>query len=160
MNLDRFKLAAAAIDWTDLLNTSDINIANDIFETHIRKILDSEAPVVSRQIQMKNKRWITKQTRDQMTARDYARQTASQSQSVEDWQLYRKLRNKCTALSRSDTLKKNYQKLLENDKNDVSKLYSNIKQQLGWVSNGPPQALIIEGRLSNSSKKMTRSPAS
>ena len=60
MNIGRFRSDIAAIDWSSLYATSDINLAYHIFKSKFRAILDSEAPLISRQIKNKNKKWVKK----------------------------------------------------------------------------------------------------
>ena len=51
----------------------------------------------------------------------------------------------------------NFKKLFEShqDGSDISNLYTKVKHQLGWTSNGPPQSLKIDGKVNSSSKQMT-----
>ena len=155
MNLDRFKSNIANIDWSELLNTQDLNIAYNIFESEMRKYLDMEAPIISRVIKIKNKKWISKNTKDQMKLRDHARDKASTTQLETDWQLYKSLRNSCSKMTRTD--KNEYYRKLFNEHEDghnISKLYQKVKHQIGWTTNGPPQTLVIDGKPTSSSKKM------
>ena len=50
----------------------------------------------------------------------------------------------------------NFKKVFEyhESENNTSKLYSSVKSQLGWNNNGPPQSLVIKGKISNSSREM------
>ena len=140
------------IDWTDLLEESDINLANNIFEEKIKNILDKAAPMRVSQIKIKNKSWITKTTRDVMKERDLARNVASQLQRDQDWSEYRRLRNKCNALTKSDK-KKHFNDLFDlNSKSNISELYKNVKSQLGWKTSGPPQSLLIKDKIVKTSE--------
>ena len=90
LDWDIIKSEAEAIDWTELLETENLDLANNIFENKIRGILDSRASVISRKIKVKNKIWICNESKDQLNLRDRAREKASQSQLDTDWEEYRR----------------------------------------------------------------------
>ena len=155
LDMNLVKAEAAMINWSQLLETENIDLANNIFEEELKVILDRHMPIISRQISHRNKKWIRKSTRDEMSLRDRARQTANQSQSDNDWRIYRTLRNRCTQSVKKD--KKDHFTDIFNkldEKQDINKLYSNVKTQLGWSTNGPPTSLLVNGRTTCSSQKM------
>ena len=157
MNLERYKMEVANIDWTEFFQTNDLNVANYIFETKIRQILDREAPLISRQMKMKHKSWIISETRRIMKVRDTARDLAVRSQMNSDWNKYRLLRNKCTVMAKQDKMK-HYKDLFGKHEGGkyISRLYNKVKFQLGWNSSGPPQTLIINGKPTSSTRRMTQ----
>ena len=155
MNWDIIKEEASKIDWGELLSCNNLDIVNNIFESNIRDILDRQSPVISRKIKMKNKIWISSESLDEMKVRYAARERAAQTQLPTDWETYRKSKNKCTRLNIADK-RRHFEQTFSKVKSgqDVQKLYRKVKTQLGWTSGGPPQALIIDGKLNCASKPM------
>ena len=102
LNWEEIKKEAGDIDWSNLLETDNLNAANNIFESEIRGILDAKAPIISRKIYMKNKIWISERCKDEMKVRDSAREKASRSQLPDDWDSYRRSKNLCTRLVKED----------------------------------------------------------
>ena len=84
-----------------------------------------------------------------------AQKTASRSGTVEDWELYKQLRNSVTAQLRED--KVSWQKSkLESCENigDTGKLWKNVLGWLNWTSTSSPTKLLSEGNLETSPSKM------
>ena len=144
---------AADIDWTEMLNSENLDLANDFFEREIKEIMNDKMPLIVRQMNKKDKKWIKKETRDEMNLRDRLRETANQSQSQLDWNLYRTQRNKCTKIVRENK-KEHFENLFKKceDTRDVGKLYNTVKSQLGWNTNGPPTSMLVDGKITKSSQ--------
>ena len=132
----------------NLYSCTDINLAYDFFATKIGDILNHMAPF--RKIQIRNKitPWVSSNTKTLMVERDAARKSASDSNSPEDWQKYRKLRNKCTSEVSKDK-NKFLEKQFENfeSKNDLKSIYSQVKNNMGWKNSGPPTVFKTENGL-------------
>ena len=126
-----------------------------MFETTVRFFFDSEAPMVARVRNPKNKCWIKSETKLLMRERDSARDKAAGSQMNCDWINFRKLRNQCSVAARRDK-KQYYKELFQRHENgkDITNLYRKVKYQLGWNSGGPTHSLVSDGKLTSSSKKM------
>ena len=60
---------------------------------------------------------------------------------MEDWRLFRAVRNQVTARSRSD--KKNWE---ENKLEKGGDMWKTVKSWLGWKNSGPPNKLFYDGR--------------
>ena len=69
-NSETFKEMVAGIDWTDILESNDMDISYDLFETKIRNILDHLTPMKKVQISSKHKSWLTDSTRELIVQRD------------------------------------------------------------------------------------------
>ena len=80
--------------------------------------------------------------------RDTFREKAIHSQLDEDWTIYREWRNKCTDSVRKNK-KEHFLNLFENMEKggDVKGLYRSTKEQLGWLSGGPPSPRTYIARL-------------
>ena len=82
-----------------------------------------------------------------MERRDILRDRAVSSQSPADWNLFKIMKNKCTASLKRDKKQHyiNLYKKFENE-NDVSNLYKTTKHQLGWKSGVTPESFLIDGK--------------
>ena len=109
-------------------------------------MLDSEAPMRMVQTRTSYNKFIQDSTKVTMAERDRARVAAKLSEKEEDWALYRKLRNRCTALQKSDRVEyyKNVYNHIENE-HDSQKLFATTRTLLGWQRVGPP----VEFQLGN-----------
>ena len=58
LDKDRVKLKMRLIDWTDIYLTKNIDIANDILETRILNVLNSEAPLKVVQVRKNFRNWV------------------------------------------------------------------------------------------------------
>ena len=146
-NADRCREKFKQVDWQEVYKETDPNLANSKLEEIIRTVLDSEAPMAVIQVRNKYLKWITGPTKDKMKLRDSARETARNSQKIEDWTKYRILRNDCTKQQKRD--KRHYlrdmYKRYETEDNS-SALYGLTRQLLGWKTSGPPSRLVVKGK--------------
>ena len=141
------------VDWSPLYNTEDPDIACSYLQDNICAILDKVSPMIKVQPKNKNKSWITKDSRECFLVRDNLRAAAVSSGSAEDWELYKRSRNKCSLLAKKD--KKEYfaKKYDEcNKEGDISRLYTITKKQLGWKTGGTPQSFLQDGKIITSPK--------
>ena len=81
-----------------------------------------------------------------MTARDRAQQVAAATQTVEDWRLYKHLRN---SVNRNLKIaRKSWEtKQLNSFSNNATDLWRNVKGWMGWKNSGPPNKLFHDGRI-------------
>ena len=73
---DRFRQKVAELDWTDLYRSEDINIINDIFETKLGGVLETEAPLKYIQGRKNYVNWLDDEMSQKMKTRDQMRKTA------------------------------------------------------------------------------------
>ena len=140
-----FKNRVKEIDWNELFEQTNVNVACDLFSQPLVKILDEMAPLQKIQIRKSFTPWVSDDTKNIMKLRDETRTKAVNSSQEEDWILYRALRNKCTAEVVRDKNKyntKKYETFEEN--NDVKNLYKHVKNQMGWLKSGPPTSIRLE----------------
>jgi hypothetical protein len=104
------------------------------------------API--RKIQTRNNYapWISKETKLLKDKREAAQERAVETDSHEDWRVYRGLRNQVTAKSREDKQKWEGKKL-DLEENNSSGVWKTVKGWLGWGSSGTPTQLFWEGRM-------------
>ena len=98
----RFTNTMSQIDWSKVYQADNVNVAYSEFEDNVRRVLDIEAPMVIIQQRTMYQQWLTSMTKQEMVIRDHLREVARISQEEIDWQVYRKQRNKCTALQTKD----------------------------------------------------------
>ena len=80
-----------------------------------------------------------------MIQRNTAQQTATTSGDIEDWRVYRGLRNKCVAAQWLDG--QNWEKdRLSSSNNSPAKLWKSVKGIIGWGNTGPPTKLFHGGK--------------
>ena len=96
--LEKFR----TMDWTDVREETDVNMASSLLEEKIRLILNDCAPLKTIQVRGKYKNWITDDTKLTMSLRDAARNKALENRTDDNWMEYKRLKNQCTNLQRSD----------------------------------------------------------
>ena len=103
------------------------------------------------------KNWLTEDTKTELKIRDNLRNLAISSQDPACWNNYRKMRNKCTKLVKSDK-NKHYKELFDKaeNKNDTRKTFSIAKNLLGWSKGAEPDRLIAEGKIEASPRKLAQ----
>ena len=154
---EEFNLRIKEINWDTLYQMTDVNLAWDYMESNITDILKISAPVVTVQPRNKYKKWLSSQTKTTMEDRYLARAAARTSGTQEDYQKYKKLRNKVTSQTKKDKkeyLNKIYKECEE--QKDTTRLYSTAKAQAGWNRTGPPASLVIEGQKVTSPKDIAQ----
>ena len=135
------------VNWSQLYEETNPDVAKSILEELIEGVLESEAPMVTMQERTKYSNWLEDMTKAKMLERDMAREVARVSGSNQDWDTYRQLRNQSTRMQRAD--KASYQKRMFDkfeQENDTSRLYGMTKSLLGWKKTTPPTCFQVEGR--------------
>ena len=141
--VDKFK----SIDWTDLYQQTNINLANTILEDNILNVIDSEAPMKTLQVRTKYCKWLSDVTKVTMVQRDLARDIAVVTGDSADWLAYRDLRNEATSQQRKDKADftaATFRHIEET--NDAAKLHSVTRELLGWTKSGPPALFKVAGK--------------
>ena len=137
------------IDWTELYECVNIDVANSMFEEKLLEVLDSLAPMEKVQ-HRKNQgnTWISNTTRENMRRRDTMRDKAVNSGLQTDWDEYKHMRNNCNSnvkTDRRDHLKK-ISDIHCKDKNSAG-LFKMAKTRMGWTQEGPPNFLQVQGQI-------------
>ena len=119
-------------DWSSVLTATNVNIANSNFEEIFCNILNMEAPMGIVQSRTNYNSWITDETKVLMLERDKARLKAKMTDNVIDWEIYRQLRNECTARQGKDRKKQRKEVFdrIETEK-DSAKLFNTVKTLMG-----------------------------
>ena len=155
MNLEEYRRDIGNIDWTRLMDSNDVNFVNNIFEEELLKALDKAAPVKSFKKRRKSNNWLTDEMKQQMTSRDELRETARDSNRLEDWKAYRNSRNNCIKSLRK-CKEKHFRELfkkIETEK-DTKKLYRLTNELLDIKAGLLPQQFLKDGVLLRKPEEM------
>ena len=98
----QFCNAVKKISWWSLYETDDVNVAVSLFTEKISRILDTMAPVRVFQTRRKYVPWLSTETKSLMTIRDNLLIQAQASGCKDQWDKFKKVRNKVTGKLRTD----------------------------------------------------------
>ena len=84
----KYREKLAEINWLEIYNILDIDLANDFLEGHLNRILNEMCPFITIQHRSNYKPWLSKDTNDIMKQRDMVRESARISQDPARWQQY------------------------------------------------------------------------
>ena len=143
---NQYRQKLQLINWDEIYDITDVDVANDFLETNIVNILDELCPMKTIQYQNECKTWLTSETKEKMTDRDKMRELARLTNDPVSWSNYRSLRNEVQRQVNRDR-KKYYDDLYDHHhlNNDVGATYKAAKNQVGWKKNTSPTSFINEG---------------
>ena len=147
-NKEDFISAVRQINFWQIYNCNDVEIALQMLSGSLTTILDEMAPIRTIQIREKYAPWLSNDTKQKMAERDQAQQKAAQSKLAADWKTYKLLRNNVNCILRSE--KRNWQRNKFQkceEELDTKQIWKNVKSWLNWTSSGAPSQLFYEGRL-------------
>ena len=90
---DDFKAAVQSLNFLDVYLCTEVDTAVKLLSEKITTILDNMAPMRTVQIRTNYNPWLSQQTKDLMEERDSLHKKAAETQNVEDWNKFKKLRN-------------------------------------------------------------------
>ncbi len=129
-----------AVDWEPVYNTNDVNVALNNFHGVVKTIFDRHAPFIVRRIKGKSCPWMHHDLRKIMTDRDRLLTKARKTKNIEDWNMYKRLRNKCNNQLKS--AKSSFQRnLLEQNTTNPKKfwkVWKVIKDVFPFKNNSTP----------------------
>ena len=144
---EEFKRRMSIMNWNEVFEEDNVDIATFKFETKFLSVLDEMAPIKKFQPRNKRSDWISDQTKELMIRRDNTRDLAVTSSLQEHWEKYRKLRNLCNSSVKTDrhsNLKSIYEKL--QNENNVRGLFELTKRKMGVKKTGQPEMFIQNGK--------------
>ena len=147
-NKELFLQKVKDTDWNDILEETNTDVANSLFEEKYCNILESIAPMSIVQVRTHYNKWISPETKLEMQQRDSLKNRARQTDLDSDWLLFRQKRNYCTKLQKQDkakSLRKMFDKI--ETENDTAALHSSTRELLGLRRSGPPRSFQKDGRL-------------
>ena len=136
------------VSWWPVYQCSDIDSAVEIFTDQFLQVLDLHAPMRTIQTRSNYAPWLSENVKKLMQRRNEAQNKAVLSQSYEDWNMFRKLRNEVTKKLRTDE-KKWHQEKLNKFAGSSSEQWHHVMGWLGWKNCGSPSQLFYGGRLIN-----------
>ena len=134
------------IDWREVMNETNVNIAASKLEDTICTIMDELAPMKTVQSRTNFNNWLSEDTKNEMKLRDTARKIAKETNLDTDWDNFKKRRNNCTDRQRKDKnvyLREIYSKM--ETEHDSSRLFATTKHLMGWKQPSPPSCFLKEG---------------
>ena len=140
-NLDIKKLQEKIknYNWEEIYKETDVNLAYNFLEEKLREALDETAPIIKIQPGGNRKCWVTDKTKEHIESRNELKNIAVTSNKSEDWNHFRKERNKVTEMIRKDK-KKHLKELFEKagqEKNSKA-LFRITKRNLAGTLLVPP----------------------
>ena len=130
------------INLNEILECTEVDRAVELLTNKLNTILDELAPIKTFQSRANYAPWLSDETKLLKKQREEAQEKASRSNDLEDWRLFRAVRNQVTARSRSD--KKKWE---ENKLEKGGDMWKTVKSWLGWKNSGPPNKLFYDGRI-------------
>jgi hypothetical protein len=119
-NDEAFKEELSSLDWDCLNSTNDVDNLVQTFESHLEKLVNKHAPIVTKYATTKNSPWLDLEVKLAMQTRDRLRSIAKVTGLETDYAAFRKSRNACNILCRR---KKN---------SHFAKLFQDTKNSSGW----------------------------
>ena len=129
------------------------NEAVHLFTNKINFILDKMAPIKTFQTTSKYCPWLTEETKLLIKKRNKAQDKLSENKTVENFEVFKKLRNNVTKSLRTEKIKWQKKKL-DSCNNDPGKLWKNILGWLNWCSSGSPTKLYHAGQIVTSPARL------
>ena len=97
MDTEWLKEHMKGVDWTELLESMNVNVINGILEHEIvTALVDRVTPLKVIQVRSIYKNWVSSSLKEKMKERNSWREKARLSGENEHWMIYRNLRNECT----------------------------------------------------------------
>lgn len=93
-NVDNFNADLERTPWVNVNNFSDPNEMWTYWKSKFIEIVDKHAPLKRKRIRNKKSPWLNIEIKKSMIARDRLKSIAIKSNESEDWQNYKKAKNK------------------------------------------------------------------
>jgi hypothetical protein len=103
-----FIFAVKQINWWQIYECNDTELALQILTENLTNILDIMAPIRTIQIRENYAPWLSLETKQIMTDRDLAQKVAAETKSEENWKIFKRLRNKVNNILKTE--KRNWQR--------------------------------------------------
>ena len=144
-----FIKAIRRVNWLEVYLCEDVEIAVEMFTKKVTDILDDMCPMKTIQVRTNYLPWMSDETKDRINQRNELLKKAKKSKIDNDWKEYKKLRNSINNSIKTE--KKNWQaNKLKSFGKDSKSIWKNVKNWLGWKSNGSPSQLIDENGILHS----------
>ena len=99
---DEFIEKLENIELNEILECTDVDRAVELLTTKLNSVLDELAPIRTFQTRVNYAPWLSEETKLLKKKREEAQEKAARTNDLEDWRLFRTIRNQVTKRSRSD----------------------------------------------------------
>ena len=130
--------------WHAVSEEENPELALNLFMQLFLSVADKHAPVRKQTVKSVRSPWIDNEIKTSMTLRNAAKQKASESGSLADWQIYCKLRNNVTKMNRKKK-KCYYQTRINEVRTDSKQLWKTFNNALGRGSNRASSFIEVDG---------------
>lgn len=144
-NPDSFLTDIKNIQWKEVCDQNDVNIALQMFMDELLEVVNKHAPIRKRTVRSNSAPWVDSELRSLMLHRDKAKDAAQKLGNYEDWKIYRKLRNQVTKLNQSKK-KKYFQQKLCDSAGDSRKLWKTLNVIMCKRNRSTPNFVEVEGK--------------
>ena len=146
----------AAVDWSEVYASRDLDQAVDLFTRKFRNILNIHAPWIIFQQRKHFSPWLTAETKDMMKQRDMWKQRAkdlaitspgnTSDRQREAWDQFKFYRNKVNNKKKFD--ENNYKReKFEEVKDSPADIWKCAKTFMNWKSTGTPSQIVVNNIL-------------
>ena len=152
---DEFVNQLSALKWQDVLSSSDVSKAWDLFKDFFHSVLDAVGPIKEIRLKQRTEPWMTSDILQSIQERDNWLNKFRKTRDPDDYKAYCKLRNDIQRKTRNSKSEYLANKIDEN-RNNPKKLWQQLKN-LGYNSKGKQSSnvvLDIDGETCFDSKKV------
>ena len=157
-NQEAFLEDLGNLDWSNVVESNDIDSATDAFNSNLISALDRHAPLVQKRIRHDSPPWLNDGLLDAIKERDYLKKVAAKSgkQSIE-WKRYQKKRNAVIKLN-NRLKREHFQKELSDNASQSRKLWKTINKLIPGKKQcaSGPKSIIDNGVEVSDKKEMAR----
>lgn len=133
------------VDWSQVLQEDDPNLALGVFDHLLFPIVNKYAPVKKLTVRNVRSPWIDQDLKVHMMERDRAKAEAIKSGGEQEWNKYRKLRNFVTMLNKKKK-RMYYHKKISSIRTDSKATWNILNQLMGKSGRSTPSYLEVEGQ--------------
>ncbi len=123
---ERFVADLHNASWEEIDTSLTVDDAWNVFKSLLNNIIEKHAPLQSKRARADSLPWLTSDIRTLMRQRNFHHKRAQKTKSTDEWETYKKLRNKTTRLIR-DTKRDFYSNVINENKKDSTKLWKTLK---------------------------------
>jgi len=114
------------INWKPLYECNDVDIATNYFTESLKSVFDVNAPIKTKTVRGKPAPWLKGSLKRFMDDKDKLLRKARKTKTDDDWNEYRRTRNKCNAKVK-EAKRKYHRNLIEDNKSNPRKFWDAIK---------------------------------
>ena len=143
---ESFLQGLGELDWSNVLNTTNVDSAAQAFNDNVLSVLNKLAPITKKRVREFSPQWVTAELLNSIKLRDYLKKTASRTKSENDWFSFKQQRN--FVINLKNRLKKqHFQNLINENSDNSKKLWKTLNSLIpnDKKSNTTPNFLTDDG---------------